>query len=97
MFAQNNMGGLEVGQDGSLNGSEANLFLSKPRQIHSVIYEPSRYRAPRFSKNPKNYVPSGTFARAVVLGGVDADASVEGQNKNNGVMLFKVRTYAKPI
>lgn len=37
-----------------------------------------------------NYVPSGTFVRAVVLGGADADASVNGQSKNNGVMLFKL-------
>lgn len=38
----------------------------------------------------QNYVPSGTFVRAVVLGGADADASVNGQSKNNGVMLFKL-------
>jgi conjugal transfer pilus assembly protein TraB len=40
--------------------------------------------------NPAHYVPSGTFVRAVVLGGADADASVNGQSKNNGVMLFKL-------
>lgn len=40
--------------------------------------------------NPDHYVPSGTFAKAVVLGGADADASVNGQSKNNGVMLFKI-------
>lgn len=38
----------------------------------------------------QDYVPSGTFVRAVVLGGADADASVNGQSKNNGVMLFKL-------
>ena len=40
--------------------------------------------------SPAHYVPSGTFVRAVVLGGTDADASVNGQSKNNGVMLFKL-------
>ena len=40
--------------------------------------------------NPEHYVPSGTFVRAVILGGADADASVNGQSKNNGVMLFKL-------
>lgn len=39
--------------------------------------------------NPKHYVPSNTSVRAVILGGADADASVNGQAKNNGVMLFK--------
>ncbi|WP_131783636.1 TrbI/VirB10 family protein [Legionella gresilensis] len=36
-----------------------------------------------------HYVPSNTSIRAVILGGADADASVNGQSKNNGVMLFK--------
>ena len=39
--------------------------------------------------NPAHYVPSNTSVRAVILGGADADASVNGQSKNNGVMLFK--------
>jgi len=41
-------------------------------------------------KKETRYVPSGTFVPAVVLGGADADAGVNGQNKNNGVMLFKL-------
>jgi conjugal transfer pilus assembly protein TraB len=64
--------------------------LNKPTRIHSVSYPYKKRRAHNFYKNPSNYVPSGTFAKAVVLGGVDADASVDGQNKNNGVMLFKI-------
>jgi conjugal transfer pilus assembly protein TraB len=39
--------------------------------------------------NSAYYVPSNTSVRAVILGGADADASVNGQSKNNGVMLFK--------
>lgn len=64
--------------------------LNKPPRIHSVSFQASKYKSRQILKNPTNYVPSGTFAKAVVLGGVDADASVDGQNKNNGVMLFKI-------
>jgi len=41
-------------------------------------------------KKDERYVPSGTFVPAVILGGADADAGVNGQSKNNGVMLFKL-------
>ncbi|WP_245953942.1 TrbI/VirB10 family protein [Legionella donaldsonii] len=63
------------------------MALSTPR-IHMVSF---RKRAPRSSSrlNPALYVPSNTSVRAVILGGADADASVNGQSKNNGVMLFK--------
>lgn len=58
-------------------------------QIHSLSFQ---YHHPikRHHINPENYVPSGTFVKAVILGGADADASVNGQSKNNGVMLFKL-------
>jgi len=41
------------------------------------------------STRTRRYVPSNTSVRAVLLGGADADASVNGQSNNNGVMLFK--------
>jgi conjugal transfer pilus assembly protein TraB len=58
-------------------------------QIHSLSFQ---YHHPikKHHINPENYVPSGTFVKAVILGGADADASVNGQSKNNGVMLFKL-------
>ena len=63
-----------------------------PVRIHAVSFRPKR----RITKthhnyylNPAHYVPSNTSVRAVILGGADADASVNGQSKNNGVMLFK--------
>lgn len=63
---------------------------AKPH-IHSVNFS---YHHPRNASenilSHKRYVPSGTFVRAIVLGGADADASVNGQTKNNGVMLFKL-------
>lgn len=42
-----------------------------------------------FSKNSRTYVPTGTFVKAIILGGTDADASVNGQS-NSSVMLFKL-------
>ena len=64
--------------------------LNKTPRIHTVSFDYPRPKPREFSKNEKNYVPSGTFAKAVVLGGADADASVNGAKKNNGVMLFKL-------
>lgn len=64
--------------------------LSQPR-VHAVSFHYGhRPRGSDNHLNPDHYVPSGTFVRAVVLGGADADASVNGQAKNNGVMLFKL-------
>lgn len=64
--------------------------LNKPHSIHSVSFWHHSSQVKPQRKTAINYVPSGAFAKAVVLGGVDADASVDGQNKNNGVMLFKI-------
>ena len=71
--------------------SGSTLSDATPR-IHTVSFRPKR----RITKthhndylNPAHYVPSNTSVRAVILGGADADASVNGQAKNNGVMLFK--------
>ncbi len=59
--------------------------------VHMVAFD---YKTHAKAEPPRrtaaHYVPSGTFVRAVVLGGADADASVNGQSKNNGVMLFKL-------
>ena len=67
------------------------LSDASPR-IHTVSFRPKRRIVkthPNFYLNPAHYVPSNTSVRAVILGGADADASVNGQSKNNGVMLFK--------
>lgn len=84
-LAQNN-----VGEPRIQNDAVNSFYLKKPTRINTVSYQPRSHRHKHFYKNPNNYVPSGTFAKAVVLGGADADASVDGQNKNNGVMLFKI-------
>ena len=61
-------------------------------KIHMVSFrpKPKRHRAHyKHYLNPKHYVPSNTSVRAVVLGGADADTSVNGQEKDNGAMIFK--------
>jgi len=76
--------------------SDAYFKSVRPRpqpRVHSVSFQyKSKKSAHRDDNhlNPNHYVPSGTFVRAVILGGADADASVNGQSKNNGVMLFKL-------
>lgn len=63
---------------------------SRPH-MHAVSFHYKRKPShTRKHDSYQDYVPSGTFVRAVVLGGADADASVNGQSKNNGVMLFKL-------
>ena len=66
------------------------LALNKPGKIHSVSFNYDLDKSQAGFKSAAHYVPSGTFATAVVLGGVDADASVDSQNKNNGTILFKI-------
>lgn len=73
-----------------LNKSLAqNHSFTQPRQIHMVSFRKRKPIRKINRLNPAHYVPSNTHVRAVVLGGADADASVNGQSKNNGVMLFK--------
>lgn len=78
------------------NGGQAvasqSHILNKSRGIHTVSFNYDQPKSKRFSKNASNYVPSGTFVKAVILGGADADASVSAAKKNNGVMLFKLIT-----
>lgn len=90
------------GSQASLNGVQAGLWhqgnqavnglsrmVKRPARIHMVSFRKATHKKPLTRLNPNNYVPSNTSVRAVILGGADADASVNGQSKNNGVMLFK--------
>jgi conjugal transfer pilus assembly protein TraB len=65
------------------------MIASAHPTIHTVSFRPKRKQHTQNYLNSNHYVPSNTSVRAVVLGGADADASVNGQSKNNGVMLFK--------
>lgn len=75
----------------TMMASGKTLADAMPR-INTVSFRPKKrlHRThPNSYLNPTHYVPSNTSIRAVILGGADADASVSGQSKNNGVMLFK--------
>lgn len=72
----------------AFNGEHAGLGM-RP-SIHTVSFRKKRSMRIGSRLDPAHYVPSNTTARAIVLGGADADASVNGQSKNNGVMLFKL-------
>lgn len=82
--------------DAQRTQSGARYLNARPRpqpRVHSVSFRYGPRRKAGGDENHLNsehYVPSGTFVRAVILGGADADASVNGQSKNNGVMLFKL-------
>ncbi|WP_419421624.1 TraB/VirB10 family protein (plasmid) [Legionella sp. D16C41] len=81
-----------LGYNGTQMAPAQTHQLSKSSGIHTVSFNYDSPKSRVFSKNASNYVPSGTFVKAVVLGGADADASVNGAKKNNGVMLFKLIT-----
>lgn len=73
------------------NAYQVSQHASTPT-IHTVSFKPKPLSKPHNYQpylNPAHYVPANTSVRAIVLGGADADASVNGQSKNNGVMLFK--------
>lgn len=75
----------------TMMGADTMTSAISPK-IHTVSFRQRHYAARRHLNrylNPAHYVPSNTSVRAIVLGGADADASVNGQSKNNGVMLFK--------
>lgn len=90
-----------AGSQASVNGIQAGLWhnneginrlaqkVSLPARIHMVSFRKTVHKKPTTRLNPNHYVPSNTSVRAIILGGADADASVNGQSKNNGVMLFK--------
>lgn len=93
------LNGQNVVSDAQLGGDVASVWNQAPaqqvnqsRRLHTVSfnYKSSKRPTHRYQKTPDNYVPSGTFVNAVILGGADADASVNGERQNNGVMLFKI-------
>src|SRR3990167_9793964 len=74
----------------ALNGSTSGIGVQMRPAIHTVSFRKITKVKSASHLDPAHYVPSNTSVRAVVLGGADADASVYGQSKNNGVMLFKL-------
>ncbi|WP_347251578.1 TrbI/VirB10 family protein [Legionella sp.] len=73
----------------AVNGDGLPFTQKNLPAIHIVSFKPKTANRPFSDLNPAHYVPANTSVKAIVLGGADADASVNGQSKNNGVMLFK--------
>lgn len=63
------------------------VYEQQPRPKMKVVSFDGYYKSKAIKK--RRYVPSNTSVRAVLLGGADADASVNGQSSDHGVMLFK--------
>jgi conjugal transfer pilus assembly protein TraB len=76
-------------QQQSLAFKRESSHLDISPAIHHISFRKKRH-AMVMRLDPAHYVLSNASVRAVVLGGADADASVNGQSKNNGVMLFKL-------
>ena len=91
-FLTSSQASLSGNQAGLWHNGNANQLMLKqrtPARIHTVSFRKPQMKQSSTHLNPNHYVPSNTSVRAVILGGADADASVNGQSKNNGVMLFK--------
>ncbi len=54
--------------------------------LHQVAYR-SKNTFHHHPKTPRTYVPAGTFAKAVLLEGADANASVNGQSDTVGILV----------
>ena len=63
---------------------------SQPMVPSSLTIEHFQFHYPHpqaTHHNAHNYVPSGTFVKAVLLGGADANASVNGQSNTSPILL----------
>ena len=71
----------------SVTGGDPTVGQGIREDTLSLSKEESENRAPL--KNPDTYVPPGTFAKAVMIGGADASAAVNAQS-NPSPMLFRI-------
>ena len=85
--------GQKPAEQGALGKPQAASFkqqgLRPSPGIQVVSLREQQEKEKHFVKNTDNYVPSGTFCRAVLLGGADADAGVNGSSDSSPI-LFKV-------
>ncbi|MCP3682585.1 MAG: hypothetical protein GY861_07845, partial [bacterium] len=82
------------GEQGGINGYSSQVLMTQGIRDDAVDLAPNPYDPDQNfsdvpSKNPKDYVPSGTFVKAVALGGADASAAVNAQS-NPQPMLFRI-------
>ena len=77
------------GQPGSVDGQNQEILMTQGIRDDAITLAPSEDILSIPAKNPKDYVPSGTFVKAVTLGGADASAAVNAQS-NPQPMLFRI-------
>lgn len=77
------------GQPGSTEGQNQEILMTQGIRDDAITLAPSEDAISIPTKNPKDYVPSGTFVKAVTLGGADASAAVNAQS-NPQPMLFRI-------
>lgn len=75
------------GQDGLDNQNQQAVITQKIRDDEITLVSMEDTSLP--AKNPRDYVPSGTFVKAVALGGADASAATNAQS-NPQPMLFRI-------
>lgn len=82
--------------DGKMTAEEAlkkkGLFAGDQNgniEVIKIALTAPKSTEPHYLKNPDTYVPSGSFARAVMIGGADASAATNAQ-ANPAPMLFRV-------
>ena len=75
----------------NLAGQEDTKALPRTfaRGVESFRVTTSKETEEKYQRNYKNYIPTGTFCKAIVLGGADASAAVDAQGEA-APMLFKV-------
>lgn len=64
-----------------------NSNLNSSISLIQFNYKSSSHIKKEINKNVDNYVPAGTFVEAVLLGGADANASVNGQANTTPLLL----------
>jgi conjugal transfer pilus assembly protein TraB len=82
-------GNVFPGQPGLLGGQDQAALMTQGIRDDAINLEQSDSLVHVSDKNPQNYVPSGTFVKAITLGGADASAAVNAQS-NPQPMLFRI-------
>ena len=82
-----NNGNTFPGQPGLLG--EQTVLMTQGIRDDAISLEQNDFLVHVSDKNPQDYVPSGTFVKAITLGGADASAAVNAQS-NPQPMLFRI-------
>lgn len=82
-------GNVFPGQPGLLGSQEQAVLMTQGIRDDAISLEQRDSLVYVSDKNPQDYVPSGTFVKAITLGGADASAAVNAQS-NPQPMLFRI-------